>query len=155
LPRRSAHCRSERQERERDRCARDGGREGATAANLRDEQREKERGKGGVEAEALRIAEGLAGRRADDGAADPAGVEDEPGADEETTVVAPVRPARDRPGLVDDQLRFDQTARRTAVELGCDGKADRRVTGVQECGGGYGRSDPAARSQDRRRCELR
>ena len=52
------------------------------------EDGEEERRERGIQAEAGRVAEGVSGERADDGAAEPADVEDEACAGEQAAVVA-------------------------------------------------------------------
>ena len=71
---------------------------------LRREQRQEERGKGAVEAEILRVAERVAGQDSHRRPAHPGDVEEEPGAEQDAPVEAAPAAARQRPGLVHDQL---------------------------------------------------
>ena len=101
---------SDRKENERDQAARDGREDRAPGHGERQQQDEEERGKRGVEAEALGVAEDVSTEHAEGRPAHPAGEQEKPCPDQHPPVDAAAADLGDRPRLVDEQLRLEEAA---------------------------------------------
>ena len=109
------------------------GRHRAAAVQLHDEQRQEESRERGVQAECRRIAERLAADDARRSCPRPSA--------SHRTMPAPISRLgsnwplalrRDRPRLVDDELRLEEPTQRPAAEEACDAHADRQVARVEQ-----------------------
>ena len=115
--------------------------------DLRCEEGHEHGGERAVEPELRRVADRLAEERADGGPADPRDVERQADAEEHATVEARSPAARERPRLVDDELRLAEPANDAPAKRARDGDPDRCIAEVQKQRGDDRRDDAATRCE--------
>ena len=104
--------RCERDQSKRDQPTQDRGHDVFPRAELRDHQRQEERGEGGVEAELLRVADRVAADRTDGRTEYPRRIQRERYADELVRVKGAIAARRQRPGLVDNTETVERAPQR-------------------------------------------